>query len=131
MNFKVVRLRPTDVGLMRAINALFARAFDDQQSYEAAPPSDAYVRRQLDKDHVIMLAALADGEVIGGLVAYVLEKLEQERSLLERKIEELRVFERDYRTRLKSYLENLLGDLDARGASVAPRQGGGNEQLTS
>lgn len=52
-----------------------------------------------------------------------LAQLEQERSLLERKIDELRVFERDYRTRLKSYLENLLGDLDARGASVAPRQG--------
>ncbi|NCT89963.1 DivIVA domain-containing protein [Cellulomonas sp. APG4] len=53
-----------------------------------------------------------------------LAQLEQERSLLERKIDELRVFERDYRTRLKSYLENLLGDLDARGSSVAPRQGG-------
>src|SRR5690606_30692981 len=54
-----------------------------------------------------------------------LAALEQERGLLERKIDELRVFERDYRTRLKSYLENLLGDLDARGASVAPpRQGG-------
>lgn len=57
-----------------------------------------------------------------------LAQLEQERSLLERKIDELRVFERDYRTRLKSYLENLLGDLDARGASVAPR-GGDNAGL--
>ena len=56
--------------------------------------------------------------------ARTLEKLEQERSLLERKIDELRVFERDYRTRLKSYLENLLGDLDSRGSTVAPRQGG-------
>ncbi len=53
-----------------------------------------------------------------------LAQLEQERSLLERKIDELRVFERDYRTRLKSYLENLLGDLDARGASVSPPAGG-------
>ncbi len=53
-----------------------------------------------------------------------LSQLEQERGLLERKIDELRVFERDYRTRLKSYLENLLGDLDARGASVAPRASG-------
>jgi DivIVA domain-containing protein len=60
-----------------------------------------------------------------------LAQLEQERSLLERKIDELRVFERDYRTRLKSYLENLLGDLDARGASVAPRAAGGGEQLNS
>ncbi len=52
-----------------------------------------------------------------------LAQLEQERSLLERKIDELRVFERDYRTRLKSYLENLLGDLESRGASVSPRAG--------
>ena len=57
-----------------------------------------------------------------------LAQLEQERGLLERKIDELRVFERDYRTRLKSYLENLLGDLDARGSSVAPRPGGDGAQ---
>jgi DivIVA domain-containing protein len=49
-----------------------------------------------------------------------LSSLEQERSLLERKIDELRVFERDYRTRLKSYLENLLGDLDNRGSALPP-----------
>ncbi|WP_211374026.1 DivIVA domain-containing protein [Cellulomonas fimi] len=52
-----------------------------------------------------------------------LSQLEQERSLLERKIDELRVFERDYRTRLKSYLENLLGDLDNRGSALPPRGG--------
>jgi len=50
-----------------------------------------------------------------------LAQLEQERSLLERKIDELRVFERDYRTRLKSYLENLLGDLDARGGTASAK----------
>ena len=49
--------------------------------------------------------------------------------MLERKIDELRNFERDYRTRLKSYLENLLGDLDQRAASVAPRPGGGDQPL--
>jgi DivIVA domain-containing protein len=47
-----------------------------------------------------------------------LSQLEQERSLLERKIDELRIFERDYRTRLKSYLQNLLGDLDNRGSAL-------------
>jgi hypothetical protein len=40
---------------------------------------------------------------------------------LERKIDELRLFERDYRTRLKSFLQNLLGDLDARGAALPGR----------
>jgi len=43
-------------------------------------------------------------------------QLEGERSLLERKIDELRVFERDYRTRLKSYLEGLLNDVEGRGS---------------
>lgn len=33
------------------------------------------------------------------------------------------MFERDYRTRLKSYLENLLGDLDNRGNALPPRSG--------
>lgn len=41
-----------------------------------------------------------------------MNQLVDERSELERKIDDLRRFERDYRGRLKSYLENLLGDLD-------------------
>ncbi|MGO3040750.1 DivIVA domain-containing protein [Ancrocorticia populi] len=41
-----------------------------------------------------------------------LTALEQERGLLERKISELRDFERDYRTRLKSYLESLLSNVE-------------------
>ncbi len=56
--------------------------------------------------------------------ARTLGQLEQERGLLERKIDELRVFERDYRTRLKSYLENLLGDLDNRGSALPPARAG-------
>lgn len=54
-----------------------------------------------------------------------LAQLEQERSLLERKIDELRLFERDYRTRLKSYLQNLMGDLDSRGSALPPRSTSG------
>lgn len=48
-----------------------------------------------------------------------LGQLEQERALLERKIDELRVFERDYRTRLKSYLEGLLNDVEGRGSNAS------------
>ncbi|HEY3629857.1 MAG TPA: DivIVA domain-containing protein [Jatrophihabitantaceae bacterium] len=40
-------------------------------------------------------------------------QLEQRKSALERRVEELRTFEREYRTRLKSYLESQLRDLDA------------------
>ncbi|AAT89325.1 cell division protein [Leifsonia xyli subsp. xyli] len=39
--------------------------------------------------------------------------LDQERVGLERRIEELRGFERDYRSGLKSYIENQLRDLDS------------------
>src|SRR5690349_23774589 len=52
-----------------------------------------------------------------------LGSLEQERSLLERKIDELRAFEREYRSRLKSYLEGQLRELDAK-AAVVPNRGG-------
>jgi DivIVA domain-containing protein len=47
-----------------------------------------------------------------------LGSLEAERSLLERKIDELRAYERDYRNRMKAYLESQLRDLESRGASV-------------
>ncbi|WP_454084762.1 DivIVA domain-containing protein [Georgenia sp. Marseille-Q6866] len=57
-----------------------------------------------------------------------LAQLEQERSLLERKIDELRVFERDYRTRLKSYLESLLSDVEGRG-NVSGRGDSGSAQF--
>jgi DivIVA domain-containing protein len=45
--------------------------------------------------------------------------LEQQRSVLERKVEQLRGFERDYRARLKAYIEGQLRDLDARGSVVS------------
>ncbi|WP_104092384.1 DivIVA domain-containing protein [Arthrobacter sp. GMC3] len=46
--------------------------------------------------------------------------LEQQRSVLERKVEQLRGFERDYRSRLKTYIEGQLRDLDVRGSVAAP-----------
>jgi cell division septum initiation protein DivIVA len=51
-----------------------------------------------------------------------LGSLEQERTLLERKIDELRAFEREYRSRLKSYLEGQLRELEAK-AAVVPNRG--------
>ncbi len=45
--------------------------------------------------------------------------LEQQRSVLERKVEQLRGFERDYRGRLKAYIEGQLRDLDAHGSVVS------------
>lgn len=49
--------------------------------------------------------------------------LEQQRNVLERKLDELRTFERDYRSRLKSYLEDQLRDLGAMSSVVPGRTG--------
>lgn len=42
--------------------------------------------------------------------------LEEQKALLERKVEQLRGFERDYRSRLKAYIEGQLRDLDSHGS---------------
>ena len=49
-----------------------------------------------------------------------LAQLEKERSGLEHKIDELRRFESDYRTRLKSYLNNLLTHVEDGDDSASP-----------
>jgi DivIVA domain-containing protein len=49
-----------------------------------------------------------------------LGNLEQQKAVLERKLEQLRGFERDYRARLKAYIEGQLRDLEARGSFAAP-----------
>ena len=80
MSFEVRRVGPTDIAAMRALNAMFAEAFEDSQSYEAAAPDDAYLARQLAKPSVIVLGAFDGPHAVGGLIGYVLDKLEQERS---------------------------------------------------
>src|SRR5665647_400515 len=86
---------------------------------------DDYVRAgQEEGDRIVNEAKVQAGRIVREAEetsSRTLAQLEQERGLLERKIDELRVFERDYRTRLKSYLENLLGDLESRGSNAQPR----------
>lgn len=48
-----------------------------------------------------------------------LGQLDQERQSLERKIEELRTFERDYRQKLRGYIEGQLRDLESSNALTA------------
>lgn len=74
------RLQSADLAQFRELMTVFADAFEDPQAYRDAPPSDAYLQRLLSKPTVIALGAVADGAIVGGLVAYVLEKFERERS---------------------------------------------------
>ena len=57
--------------------------------------------------------------------------LETQRQSLERTVEDLRSFEREYRSRLKAYLENQLSDLESSSAGAAgrsPESGSGSGQ---
>jgi len=54
-----------------------------------------------------------------------LSALEQQKSVLERKLEQLRGFERDYRARLKTYIEGQLRDLESQ-ASIDGAAGKAN-----
>jgi DivIVA domain-containing protein len=49
----------------------------------------------------------------------IIGSISQEKNILEKKIEELRTFEREYRTRLMTYLDSQLRELD-KGGSAAP-----------
>jgi len=78
-SFKLQQLAIADLSVLRALNMMFGRAFGDSDTYSADPPSDAYLEALLAKNHVIALAVLLGQEVVGGLVAYELEKFERER----------------------------------------------------
>lgn len=56
--------------------------------------------------------------------AEVMGNITQEKNALEKKIDTLRTFEREYRTRLQTYLESQLRELQDRG-SAAPAENGG------
>ena len=87
---------------------------------------DEYVNAGVEQRDKIIAEAQIEAS---GLVNDAQEKsrktlgdLEQQKTVLERKVEQLRGFERDYRARLKAYIEGQLRDLDSRGslASDAP-----------
>lgn len=77
---------------------------------------DEYVNNGREEGDRIVAEANAKGSAIikdaEDQQARTLNQLEQERSVLEHKIAELRDFERDYRARLKAYLESLLGNVE-------------------
>jgi aminoglycoside 3-N-acetyltransferase I len=111
------RLGPADLSLLRRLNALFGEAFADPETYTGAPPDDAYLEGLLAKEHVFPVVALAGEEVLGGLVAYELEKFEQARR--EVYIYDLAVGEEHRRQGIATALiEHLRGIAAGRGAWV-------------
>lgn len=81
MNAITIRqLTPIDLAPMDAMNTMFGEAFNEIDIYTANRPGHAYLKRLLSSRQFIALAALKAGTVVGGLVAYELEKFEQDRS---------------------------------------------------
>jgi aminoglycoside 3-N-acetyltransferase I len=79
-DFTVRQLEPSDVALMEAMMRVFGEAFNEMETYAGARPSTRYLERLLRGRHLIALAALKHNMVVGGLVAYELQKFERERS---------------------------------------------------
>lgn len=78
--FSIRELVADDTDLFRELLGVLGRAFDDVDTFTRAQPSTGYLRNLLGGEHFIVLVALRDQSVIGGLVAYELPKFEQERS---------------------------------------------------
>jgi DivIVA domain-containing protein len=84
---------------------LDARAKADEVTREARAKAETLEREARQRHQ----------EAMGGL--------EMKRQALQKHIEELKAFEREYRTRLKAYLESQLRDLDGRGAAIESESG--------
>ncbi len=57
--------------------------------------------------------------------------INQQRTVLEGRLEQLRTFEREYRTRLKTYLESQLEELGQRGSAAPVDSSANNEAAGS
>ena len=73
-------LHPDDVALMESLLTVFGEAFREPETYGSRRPGTNYLARLLGNDTFLVLVALVDGKVVGGLAAYELRKFEQERT---------------------------------------------------
>ncbi|WP_035874803.1 DivIVA domain-containing protein [Cryobacterium sp. MLB-32] len=83
-----------------------ARRLHEEHVKEGAEKRDALIA----EGHATAARVIAEAEAKQRAQMKVLD---QERSVLETKIDDLRTFEREYRLKLKSYIEGQLHDLDA------------------
>jgi aminoglycoside 3-N-acetyltransferase I len=83
MGYRFEQITPSRLSVLKGLLRMFGEAFGDEETYQRAVPSDAYLERLLAKPHFIAVAALEGDEgeeVVGGLAAYELEKFERARS---------------------------------------------------
>jgi DivIVA domain-containing protein len=104
-----------------------ARQRADALLADAQTRSEAQLRQAQEKADALQADAERKHSEIMGTI-------NQQRTVLEGRLEQLRTFEREYRTRLKTYLESQLEELGQRGSaapvdSSANNDGGGFNQF--
>jgi DivIVA domain-containing protein len=113
----------TDVGAVDPSNTnnllQLARRLHEEHVREGVEKRDALIA----EGHATAARVVADAEA---KQRSQLSSLDQERGLLEHRIDELRAFEREYRQKLKGHIEGLLRELDASNVVTAssPTSGG-------
>ncbi|MFP5070291.1 DivIVA domain-containing protein [Pseudonocardia nantongensis] len=100
-----------------------ARSRAETMLNDARTRAETLERQSRDKaSGLVSEAERKQNEIMGAI--------QRDKSVLEKKIDELRTFEREYRTRLKTYLESQLRDLEGRG-SAAPSDSSGTNSGTN
>ncbi|ODQ95306.1 DivIVA domain-containing protein [Mycolicibacterium holsaticum] len=97
-----------------------ARQRADAMLADAQNRSETQLRQAQEKADALQADAERKHSEIMGTI-------NQQRTVLEGRLEQLRTFEREYRTRLKTYLESQLEELGQRG-SAAPVDSGANSE---
>ncbi len=76
----IQQLTGKDLDLITSLLELFGEAFEEIDTYCAKQPDAAYLQSLLGERYFIVLVALDNQTVVGGLAAYELRKFEQARS---------------------------------------------------
>jgi len=95
-----------------------ARQRADAMLSDAQSRSEAQLRQAHEKADLLQ----ADAE---RKHSELMNTINQQRTVLEGRLEQLRTFEREYRTRLKTYLESQLEELGQRGSAAPVDSGDG------
>lgn len=141
---RITELQRSGAGLVAEINsptaegALVASTFPEATADPSTLDTNntnnlLQLARKLHEEHVReglakRDALIAEGHATAARVVREAEaqqradmsRLEQEKALIEHRIQELRSFEREYRLKLKAYIESQLADLDSTSASPNP-----------
>ena len=76
----VQRVDIESLELMHAMLTIFGDAFDEAATYNDARPDAHYFNKLFANEYFVALVAMKGALVVGGLVAYELQKFEQARS---------------------------------------------------